>query len=131
MNGKDLTALYYSELEKRHYRPMKAWGRDGKWAKKFLESGRTEEDFMKLLNKALVGPKEIQVAACLGLHRFLYLLPKIELLGEAPWEPSIEERAANVKLIETAVVEVVNACKPKYEKKWEKKTGGGWMRVPQ
>ena len=58
MNGKDLTALYYSELEKRHYRPMKAWGRDGKWAKKFLESGRTEEDFMKLLNKALVGPKK-------------------------------------------------------------------------
>ena len=131
MTAKDLVKTYYEEMRKRNYNPIEYWGRDGKAAKNFLASGRTPEDFSKLLNKAFVGPKDIQIAVCQGLHRFMYLLPKIELLDEAPWEPSVEERAANIKLIETAAEEIVKATRPRQEKQFIKNPDGGWMRAPQ
>lgn len=131
MTAKDIVKTYYETLRSMHYKPMECWGRDGKWAKKFLESGRTAEDFARLLHKALVGPKEIQIATCQGLHRFMYILPKIELLDQAPWEPSPEERAANVRFIETATHNLMKSTVQRVPKEWIQNGTGHWIRNPE
>ena len=134
MKAPELVKIYYDELKARHYKPLEVWGRDGKWAKKFLDSGRTDEDFRKLLHKALIGPKHLQMAVCKGLHVFMTVLPEIELLGEAPWEPSAEERAANIKLAETAISTVIEKFKVNNsgpEPDWVKNPRGGWIRNPR
>ena len=128
MKPAELVKTYYDTLKAKHYRPLEHWGRDCRCAKTFLSSGRTIEEFQILLNKALVGPKETQIAACQGLHRFMYLLPKIELMDSAPWEPSAEERAANVKILNAAAAEIESRLKAKSDIKWEKNPNGGWVK---
>jgi hypothetical protein len=129
-DSREIVAYYYAALRERHYAPIECWGRDGAWTKKFLATGRTLENFKTLLAKALVGPEDIQRGTCRGLHIFMSLLPKIELLGAAPWEPSPEERAANVRLIETATQQVAENLSQKKKTQWAKNPAGGWMKVP-
>jgi hypothetical protein len=127
-----LVILYYDELKKRHYKPVECWGRDGSAAKKFLASGRTEEDFKKLLNKALVCTnQDIVSAACGGLNRFMYRLSDIERLGEAPWEPTEEEIGANVNLIQAATEAIQKLTEMSKHSTWRRGESGRWERVPR
>lgn len=124
---------YYMALRTKGYKPLENWAMDGRHANRFLKNGRTFEEFRKLFLKASVGPKELQIVICGGLHRFFYRLPEIELLGEAPWEPSIEERQENAKLISRTADALVNKLKAHKgtDAEWVKNPKGGWMRNPR
>jgi len=101
-------------------------------ANRFLASGRNFEEFKILVERALVGPKDLQWAVCAGLHVFMSKLPQIELLDSAPWEPSLEERAANIRLVEKVIESVSKSLEINNErrKQWVRDQQGKWIRQP-
>ena len=114
MTPKDLVGWFYANNP---YRPIKAWGRDCKHAKSWLEAGRTAEEFQDLCLRGWKLGGEIGAACGAGVHAFISVSHKINP-GET-LRLSEEERKANIKFVETLTQEA--ASRIKKEPLWAEK----------